>query len=80
MGRSVYWERVRAIGLGKSVGDRAVAKVELYNLIERGRAVGKGYLVARHVDGCRANTIRYFDADEQAARAFAADWNECNPT
>jgi len=52
-----------------------IARVELCNLIEGGRCVGNGYLVARVLaDGRRANTIAMFGADERAARDFAAAW------
>ena len=38
-------------------------KVELYNLTEDGRAVGNGFLVARYVNGARANTLRKFGSE-----------------
>lgn len=51
------------------------ARVELYNLFERGRNIGNGWLVVRVLaDGRRANTLGVFGADEGAARAFAAAW------
>lgn len=51
-------------------------RVELYNLTARGRAVGNGYMVVRFVDGCRANTIKQFAGNEQAARNFCRYLNE----
>lgn len=48
------------------------ARVEIYNIVERGRAVGTGYMVVRYVEGCRANVLKQFGRDELAARSFAA--------
>ena len=57
------------------------ARVELYNLFERGRCIGNGWLVARVLaDGRRANTIGMFGADERAARDFAAAWRPATPS
>lgn len=56
------------------------AKVELYNICRQGRAVANGWLVARYLpDGRRAQTLRRFEGDEAAARAFAAEWNSGGP-
>lgn len=56
------------------------ARVELYNLVRRGRAVGNGFLVRRVLaDGRGAGTLRKFDGDETAARAFAERFN-ADPT
>lgn len=57
-----------------------IARVELYNLCERGRAVGNGWYVARYLvseDGSsrRADTLRNYGRDEGVARLFAAWWN-----
>jgi hypothetical protein len=56
--------------------ERTYARVELYNLISRGRAVGNGWLVARvTAGGRRMNTLKKFERDESAARAYAELWN-----
>lgn len=54
-----------------------VAKVELYNLIQGGRAVGNGWLVSKWIDGGtrRAGTLKRFEGDEIAARQYAARYN-----
>lgn len=52
-------------------------KVELYNWFPAGsHNPSNGWLVARYVDGCRANTIKSFEADEQGARNFCRYLNE----
>jgi hypothetical protein len=58
---------------------RAIAKVEVYNIVERGRAVANGYWVTKYVGGRmpehRRGIIKDFGRDEKAARAYAELWN-----
>lgn len=55
---------------------RYVAKVELYEQIERGQSVGNGYAVARFLtDDTRLHRIHDFGSDDGAARALAAELN-----
>lgn len=49
------------------------ANVELYNLIRNGRAVGNGWLVRVQSPG--RTEFKKFEADEQAARTYAANVN-----
>lgn len=52
-------------------------KVELYNLFTPGARIPvNGWLVARYVDGCRANTIKSFEGDERGARNFCDYLNQ----
>ena len=52
------------------------ARVEIYNLVQAGRVVGTGWLVARLLqDGRRADTIGHFEEDEAGAREFASIMN-----
>ena len=53
-----------------------VAKVEFYNLWERGaRSPKNGWYVARYVDGRRHQTLKDWKTDEAGARAHAAELN-----
>jgi hypothetical protein len=56
-------------------GELNGAVVELYNIVERGRAVANGWYVARYANGTRRSTLRDFGRDERAAREFAKQWN-----
>lgn len=51
-------------------------KVELANRVSRGRAVGNDYLVVRYVDGCRANIIARWGAEEVSARMQCLKLNQ----
>ncbi len=52
-------------------------KVELYNLFRQGSlSPTNGWRVVRYVDGCRANTVKEFAADEHGARNFCRFLNE----
>ena len=53
-----------------------VAKVELYNLWERGaRNPKNGWYVARYVNGRRHQTLKDWKTNEAGARKHAAEWN-----
>ncbi len=47
-------------------------RVELYNIADRGAAVGNGYMVCAVIDGRRAYTVGRYGRDEQAARRMAS--------
>lgn len=57
-------------------------RVELYNVIGKGTTkygsprISNGWLVARVVGGCRAETVMRFGADEEGARKFCAGLNK----
>lgn len=58
----------------------SAAKVELYNIIGKinGRtcAVANGWKVARYEGSRRVETLKDCGRDEQAARAYAGEWNQ----
>ena len=55
---------------------RYVAKVELYEQIERGQSVGNGYAVARFLpDNTRLHRIHDFGSDDGAARSLVEKLN-----
>jgi hypothetical protein len=59
-------------------------RVELYNLFAQPPRRTKygspvytnGFLVARVVDGCRAETVKHFGIDQEGALRFAASLNK----
>ena len=64
---------------GRAANPAEIAKVELYNIIRHGRAVGNGYWVTRYVGGHmpehRRERLRDFGPDRDAAYAYAEQWN-----